>query len=225
MSAGVFISGTDTGVGKTVVTSALARGLRKASIDVGVMKPVETGVPDTGPADALALIRAADVQDDLDLVCPLQFEMPAAPLAAARNEGREVAIEQIVGAYHELQRRHPFMLVEGAGGLLVPIDEKTTMADLAERLELPVLLVARASLGTINHTMLTLEACASRGLDVVGVVLSHSSGKISKAEERNVELLRESLAEQLIGEVHPQAEPEQTAPRDAGLDAVLSLAR
>jgi dethiobiotin synthetase len=222
--AGIFITGTDTGVGKTVVTCALARGLRAAGIDVGVMKPIETGVPDTGPEDARALVRAAGVDDPLELVCPIQYTMPAAPEASAADEGRTTSVDAIAKAYATLSARHDFVLVEGAGGLLVPIDERTTMASLAERLELGVVIVARASLGTINHTLLTLEACATRALDVVGVVVSHSTGPLSRADAHNLDVLKRSLAEHLIGEIPPQARPDEVDPRDAGLDVVLDLA-
>jgi dethiobiotin synthetase len=222
--AGLFITGTDTGVGKTVVSCALARGLRSAGIDVGVMKPVETGVPEDGPADALALMRAAEVQDGVELVCPVQFELPAAPQAAALHANQSLDMQRIHKAFNELQARHSFMLVEGAGGLLVPFDEKTNMADLATSLDLPVLIVARASLGTINHTLLSLEACAARDLDLAGVVISHSTGVLTDADARNLELLRTALGEQLIGEIPPQEDPENVRPEDAGLDAVLTLA-
>jgi dethiobiotin synthetase len=117
------------------------------------------------------------------------------------------------------------MLVEGAGGILVPFDEKTTMADIVERLELPVLIVARASLGTINHTLLTLEACDTRGLDVLGVVLSHATGALSEADSQNLEVLKRALGVRLLGEVLPHSRPDAVAPVDAGLDAVLPLAR
>jgi len=226
--AGLFITGTDTGVGKTVVACALARGLRTASIDVGVMKPVETGVSGSGPEDAKALIRAAGVSDALDLVCPIQYAMPAAPEAAAAAEGLGMAMdssERIDRAFSTLSDRHAFMLVEGAGGILVPFDEKMKMSDVARQLDLPVLIVARASLGTINHTLLTLEACDSRGLDVLGVVLSHATGVLSDADTQNLEVLKRALGDRLLGEVLPQTRPEEVAPVDAGLDAVLSLAR
>ena len=226
--AGLFITGTDTGVGKTVVSCALARGLRAAGVDVGVMKPVETGVPASGPEDAQALMRTAGVGDELDLVCPIQYAMPAAPEAAAAAEGAESSvssIDRIQRAFSTLSERHAFTLVEGAGGILVPFDEKTTMADVAKRLETPVLVVARASLGTINHTLLTLEACASRGLDVIGVVLSHATGVLSEADTHNLEVLKRALGDRLLGEVLPQSQPEEVAPVDAGLDAVLPLAR
>jgi dethiobiotin synthetase len=226
--AGLFITGTDTGVGKTYVTCALARGLRAAGFDVGVMKPVETGVSAAGPEDARALIRAAGVADELDLVCPIQYAMPAAPQAAAAAEGLERAaesIDRISRAFSTLSDRHAFMLVEGAGGILVPFDEKTTMADVAQQLGTPLLVVARTSLGTINHTLLTLEACDRRGLDVLGVVLSHATGVLSEADTQNLEVLKRRLGDRLLGEVPPQARPDEVAAVDAGLDAVLSLAR
>ena len=112
---GLFITGTDTDAGKTVVSCAIARGLRSAGVDVGVMKPAETGVPVEGPYDARALIEAAGVSDSLELVCPQQFDLPAAPLASARAEGREVDLDAIDAAYQEIDRRHECVLVEGAG--------------------------------------------------------------------------------------------------------------
>lgn len=226
--AGLFITGTDTGVGKTLVSCALARGLRTAGVDVGVMKPVETGVSGSGPEDARALIRAADVADELDLVCPIQYAMPAAPQAAAAAEELRTAAtssDRIRRAFSALSDRHAFMLVEGAGGILVPFDEKTSMADVAERLGLPVLIVARTSLGTINHTLLTLEVCNARGLDVFGVVLSHATGVLSEADKQNLEVLKRALGDRLLGEVPPLTHPDEVSPSDAGLDAVLALAR
>jgi dethiobiotin synthetase len=227
--AALFVTGTDTGVGKTVVSCALARGLRDAGIDVGVMKPVETGVPATGPEDALALMRAAGTDDPLDLVCPLRFAMPAAPEAAAAAEpailGSADPAKRIEDAYARLAARHAFVLVEGAGGLLVPFDAHTTMADLALRLGLPILLVARASLGTINHTLLSLEACATRGLEVAGVVVSHATGPLSEADARNLDVLRRALGDRLVGEVPPLSHADEADPRSAGLDAALRLAR
>ena len=223
--AGVFVTGTDTDVGKTFVTRLLARGLREAGVDVGVMKPAETGVPAEGPMDARALIEAAGVDDPVDLVCPLQFDLPAAPEASARFESRTVELQPVLDAWATLSGRHDFMLVEGAGGLLVPFDSKRDMADLSARLELSLLVVARASLGTINHTLLTLEACERRDRPVVGVVISHATGVLSDADARNLELLREALGDRLIGEVLPTDDPQSIDPRSAGLDTLLALAK
>ncbi len=219
---GLFITGTDTGIGKTLVGCALARGLRRAGVDVGVMKPVETGVTEAGPLDALALRDAAGVQDDLELICPLQFTMPAAPEAAAMAEHRHANPDVIRIAFDTLARRHEALLVEGAGGLLVPFDEKMTMAELAIALELPVLIVARAALGTINHTRLSIEACAARGIEVLGVVISHCSGPLSRADAANLEVLRRELGRTWIGEVPPLAAGERVDPAAAGLGAVLA---
>jgi len=222
--AGLFVTGTDTGVGKTFVSCALARGLRASGIDVGVMKPVETGVPAAGPADARALVAAAQVADPIEIVCPMQFDLPAAPSAAAQAEGRTAHLESLSEAWQALSGRHEFMLVEGAGGLLVPCDDETTMADLAARWELPVLIVARACLGTINHTLLTLEACAARGLEVVGVVVSHATGPLSSADTANLAILKAALGERLIGEVPPDADAASVDPRVAGLEVVRARA-
>jgi dethiobiotin synthetase len=213
---GFFVTGTDTGVGKTVVACALVRALRAAGRDVGVMKPAETGVGDDGPRDAIALRDAAGASDPLDEICPVQLSLPAAPSVAADDDGVAIDLDAIREAYRTLAARHDCMVVEGAGGLLVPLVRGFTMADLAAELGLPVLLVARAALGTINHTLLSLEAIESRGLPLAGVVVSHAEGPISDADEKNLTALRESLGERLVAELAPLAEGE--AP-------VLDLAR
>ena len=223
--SGLFITGTDTDAGKTVVSCAIARGLRRAGIDVGVMKPAETGVPVEGPYDARALIEAAGVSDSLELVCPQQFDLPAAPLASARAEGREVDLAAIDSAYQELDRRHECVLVEGAGGLLVPITETLDMAGLADRLELPVLLVARASLGTINHTLLSVQACQQRGLELLGVVFSHTNGPTSAADLCNLDILREMLGNHVLGEIPALGEGEIPGTGAIDLDAIRARLR
>lgn len=218
--SGLFVTGTDTGVGKTVVSCAIARGLRASGVDVGVLKPAETGVPAEGPEDARALRAAAGVDDPLELVCPLQYALPAAPEASARAEGREVDLDAIDRAYHTLAERHEVVLVEGAGGLLVPFTPDFDMADLAARLRLPVLLVARAALGTINHTLLSVEACERRGLPLVGVVISHAGGELSEADARNLAILRERLGERLLAEVPPLEDGGRAEIPQAGLDRI-----
>lgn len=218
---GLFVTGTDTGVGKTFVACALARGLRAAGIDVGVMKPIETGVPSTGPEDARALRSAAGVGDPIEDVCPQVFALAAAPEAAARVDNRSVSLYAIRAAYDRLAARHEFMLVEGAGGLLVPLDSATDMADLARDLGLPLLVVARARLGTINHTRLTLECAAARALEVFGTVLSHSSGALSEADAENLASLRRRLADGLLAELPFQPEPAGLAPTAACLGPIV----
>jgi len=222
MSArGVFVTGTDTGVGKTVVACALASGLRDRGLDVGVMKPAETGVPDDGPLDARALRAAAGVGDPLDLVCPQTFALPAAPTVAARHEGRAVDLAAIDAAFAALRERHDWLVVEGAGGLRVPAADGLDMAGLAARLELPVLLVARAALGTINHTLLTLEAIRASGLRLAGVVINHVDGPLSEADALNLRALTDAVIHDLVG-VIPPLEGQELPPADAlRLDAIL----
>jgi len=218
---GVFVTGTDTGVGKTLVVCALLRALRARGIDAGAMKPIETGVGPDGPADAIALRVAAGERDPLADVCPQPFALAAAPAAAARAEGRPVDLAAIDAAYLRLRARREFLIVEGAGGLLVPIAVDLAMADLAQRFALPLLVVARAALGTINHTRLTLDAARARSLTVAGVMISHSSGVLSHADAANLESLRRELGAMLIAEIPPLAAGELPAADAIDLDALI----
>lgn len=211
MSPGVFVTGTDTGVGKTVVSCALARALRAAGRDVGVLKPAETGVPPEGPLDARELRDAAAVDDPLEDICPVQLALPAAPTVAAAAEGTRVDLDTIRSAWMRLRKRHEVMIVEGAGGLLVPLADECTMADFAAELELPLVVVARAALGTINHTLLTLEAIEQRGLPLAGVVISHATGPLTDADTQNLGALRSALGGRLAGEIPPLADGELPA--------------
>jgi dethiobiotin synthetase len=198
---GCFVTGTDTGVGKTVVSCELVRRLRARSVRVGVMKPIETGVGEGGPLDAQALRVAARRSDSLAIVCPQRFALPAAPSVAAAAEHRPVDLAAIDRAFADISATSDFTVVEGAGGLLVPISEGVCMADLAARLGLPILIVARAALGTINHSLLTLEAAAQRRLPVIGVVISHCEGALPPADQQNLGALRAALGDRLIGEM------------------------
>lgn len=166
---GLFVTGTDTGVGKTTVSRALVSAWAARGLRVGVCKPCETG----GGDDA-ELLLAASARTDLPLshVRPFAFPLPASPEAAARADGTTLEPEALVAAVRRVAASSDFTLVEGAGGLLVPFAPGFTMADLARALDVPLLIVARASLGTINHTLLTVEAARRRGLRIAGVVLN-----------------------------------------------------
>jgi dethiobiotin synthetase len=186
---GLFVTGTDTGVGKTVVTGALARSLRDRGLSAGVAKPVQSGNLAADPeGDAMVLRRLAGVDDAVDEICPYAFRAPLAPLVAARLEGRAIELDAILDALEVLGSRYDSLLVEGAGGWLVPIGEDWTIADLAARLDVPLLVVARAGLGTVNHTLLTVESARACGLTVAGVVLNGSapSGDASPATNRDL---------------------------------------
>jgi dethiobiotin synthetase len=178
---GIFITGTDTGVGKTYVAAGLAADLRRRGVNVGVMKPAETGCRTQKgklvPRDALRLMEAASVRDALALVNPYRFKNPLAPSVAAGLEITKIDPDRILAAFKTLSRRHEFMIVEGAGGIMVPLWRDYTYLDLAGALELPVIIVARPGLGTINHTLLTIAALKERGLRISGIVFNHAQEK------------------------------------------------
>ncbi len=173
---GIFVTGTDTGVGKTVVAAALARLLRLKGANVGVMKPVTSGCREEGGRlisdDALLLSRAAGLSCDDD-TSPYLFREPLAPSEAARLDGVRIDLDRIGECYDRLAARHDAVIVEGAGGLLVPLTENLLTTDLVRALDLPILVVARPSLGTVNHTLLTCYCAAQMGLAVAGVVVNN----------------------------------------------------
>lgn len=218
---GCFVTGTDTGAGKTVVGRALVRGLCARGISVGVLKPIETGVGPDGPLDAIALRAAAGLDTAIESVCPQQFPLPAAPTVAAEAAGRRVDLDAVDRAFSACAAEHDFVVVEGAGGLLVPVAPGVAMVDLAQRLGLPLIVAARAALGTINHTLLTLEAAAARDAEVLGVVISHTQGALSEADEANLDSLRSSLGNRLLGEIPPLEPGVEAAPEAIDVDRLL----
>lgn len=173
---GLFVTGTDTGVGKTFVSRALLTAWRGRGLAAGVMKPCETGCEgpqdERVPLDATSLLAAAGSDQSLDEVCPFRFRNPVAPAVAAEMEDGAFSFREALRIFETIRAAHPVTLVEGAGGLLVPFESSRTTADLALEMGLPVLIVARIGLGTINHTGLTVEAARSRGLEVMGVVFN-----------------------------------------------------
>ncbi len=195
---GIFVTGTDTGVGKTYVGAGIAAALRMNGIDVGVMKPAETGCRtrrgELVPADAVLLMRSAGVTDPLDLVNPFRFRAPLAPSEAAGREGKRVDMRKIVSAYRLLARRHDVMIVEGAGGILVPLTRSRSYRDLAALFCLPVLIVARPGLGTINHTLLTVEALQRKKLPLAGVVINYGREQRQGSAERTNPAVIERLS-------------------------------
>lgn len=226
MGKGLFITGTDTGVGKTFVAGALATLLRARQFDVGVMKPVETGcLRQDGrlqPQDALYLQEMAGATDPLDEICPYALEMPAAPSVAADAAGITLDLDWIAARFRELAARHQLTLVEGAGGMLVPLTETADYTDLMRKLDIPVLLVARASLGTINHTLLSIHWARHLELPILGVVVNSPTGPITPSEHANLRALATRLPTPLLGYLPYVSE----APYDISLvEKSLDLAR
>ncbi len=196
---GYFVTATDTGVGKTFVTAALAASLRARGRDVAVFKPVQSGAAADDPSGDAVLLGAD---------CVYAFSAPLAPLVAARAGGRTIELEPILARAGELAREHDLLLVEGAGGLLVPLADDLDLADLAAALGLPLVIVARAGLGTVNHTLLTIEAARTRGLDVAGVVLN---GKGDESTAENAALIEERSGVRVLAQVPRLADPADAA--------------
>jgi dethiobiotin synthetase len=202
---GFFITGTDTGVGKTLIAGAIARALSLQGRRVGVMKPFESGCRRNGdtlvPADALYLRNMAGSQDDLALICPYAFERPLAPGVAARLEQVSISLEKVQEIYKQLSAQHDIMLVEGAGGLMVPISEEQLIIDVVRLLQLPLIIVARSALGTINHTLLTVREAQRAGIRVCGIILNKVSPEPDEAEATNPEVIRKFSNVPLLGQV------------------------
>ena len=166
MTRGIFVTGTDTEIGKTAITAGLAAVLKRRGINAGVMKPISAG----GRADAELLKWAVRSNESLDTINPIYLRDPLSPNIAARREEKILDLAPVFDAFNHLSKIHDCLLVEGVGGLLVPITDDVLVADLAARFDLPLLIVARAALGTINHTLLTIEAARARGLQINSVI-------------------------------------------------------
>jgi dethiobiotin synthetase len=186
MAQGIFITGTDTGVGKTIVAATLARLLRIRGVNVGVMKPVTSGCREEGVRlvsdDALLLAQAAGIECSSD-VAPYLLCEPLAPSEAAKLDGVRIDFGHIRECYDRMAAAHDVVIVEGAGGLMVPLAGGLLVADLVKELGLPLIVVARPGLGTINHTVLTCYAAQQLGLSVAGVIINNFPEQPGLAEK------------------------------------------
>lgn len=188
---GIFITGTDTDVGKTAVAAGLAGALKLRGYDIGVMKPLQSGAAlrkgKLYSQDAELMKKAVDSQDEDELICPVLLKEALAPGIAAEIEGKSIDINIILKSYGKLERRHDFVVVEGAGGIAVPIKERFLISDLIKLFGLPAIVVARPGLGTINHTFLTIEYARKCGIHVIGVIINNYHGGM--AEETNPRII------------------------------------
>jgi dethiobiotin synthetase len=169
---GIFVMGTDTGVGKTVVTAAIALAARGRGRDPAVLKPAQTGDDGTITGDAEFVASLVGLDEPPEAICTYRLRAPLAPSVAAALEGRRLDPLAVARSYNDLAGRHDLVLVEAAGGALVPFSDGVDMTGLAAALGLPVVVAIRPGLGTLNHTLLTLEALHRRGLTVLGAVIS-----------------------------------------------------
>jgi dethiobiotin synthetase len=200
---GIFITGTDTGVGKTVVTAALARLLYLRGIRVGVMKPVTSGCREVGgrlvSEDAELLAWAAGSHHASTDVAPYLLREPLAPSVAAAHDGVAIDFDVIAASFARLAAHHDVVLVEGAGGLMVPLAGELLVADLVVRLDLPLLVVARPALGTVNHTILTCRMARHHGIDLRGAVINGYPQTPDPAEESAPRLIETLCGAPLLG--------------------------
>jgi dethiobiotin synthetase len=214
---GFFIAGTDTGVGKTLVSVAVTRALVARGLRVAVMKPVAAGTIDTpvGPRndDALALLAASNVASAYEDVNPCLLATPASPHLAARHAGVSIRPEPILAVQRKLSAVSDYLVVEGAGGWLAPISAVETMGDLARKMALPVVLVVGLRLGCLNHALLTREAIRSQGLPFAGWIANKMSTEMPLAAE-NIETLASRFGMSPLGIV-PSGFPDAGSPMPA----------
>ncbi|MBM4126516.1 MAG: dethiobiotin synthase [Nitrospira sp.] len=235
MNRGIFITGTDTGVGKTLVAATLAVALKKAGCTVGVMKPVETGISSSNArhSDAARLTSVIESEEPLGVVRPYRFTLPVAPVAAAQAERKIIDPDTIRTVYRQLATRYDWTVVEGVGGALVPITPNTDVADLIVQLRLAAVVVGRSGLGGINHARLTIEALRRRNIAVAALVLNQTQptrSKLALIQERTtIEWLQKHAGVPVLGPLPYQSglsrRFRQTAVRLSRSAAVTTLAK
>ncbi len=209
-----FVTGTDTGVGKTLVSAALLHALARRHSRVIGMKPVAAGVVrhagGWASEDALALRAASTLAVPPELDNPILLPDPLSPHIAAERAGVRIDIEHLVRCYRELARRADAVVVEGAGGFHVPLSDSSTGADLAQALTLPVVLVVGLRLGCLNHALLTAQAIRARGLLLAGWVANRVDPGM-QAQEENIAWLQRQLATPLLADIAYQDAPDPRA--------------
>jgi len=225
---GLFVTGTDTGVGKTWIAAGLTAALRQRGLKAGYFKPVQSGCPEEEvvliPTDARIAKELANLPEPLDLLTPITLRLPLAPGVAAVQEGIKVDLERVATSFRELGKRYGFLVVEGAGGLYVPlVDNNFLVLDLVRWLKLPLLVVARAGLGTINHTALTVLAARQAGLPVAGVVLNRCSATPGLAEQTNPAVIEAITGVPILGKVPEITDLESPEGKKVFLSAVHEI--
>ena len=193
-----FDSNVDTAVGKTFIAGSIAAALKAKKVNVGVFKPFESGVS-SGHEDYKYLKKMSGSEDPDDWICPYRFTEALAPAVAAERAGVEIDWCRMTDCFESIATRHNFMIVEGSGGLLVPLAPGKTNIDLIHECEFPVLLVARLGLGTLNHTLLSLECLQSHKIPCAGIILNQLTPTTGIAEETNPDVLKKMSPISVLG--------------------------
>jgi dethiobiotin synthetase len=227
MIRGAFVTGTDTGVGKTLAACALVHALAARGVRVAPMKPVAAGAVERGGQwaneDTLRLLEAAGMNASrAPSVTPMLLREPMAPHIAAAREGRTIALAPLLAAFRALAERGDFIVVEGVGGFRVPLGDGIDTVDLARGMGLPVVLVVGMRLGCLNHALLTAQAIAASGLPFAGWIANAVDPAMAAAGE-NLDALRRRLAAPLLGRLPHQAHPDARM-LASGLDVAALLA-
>jgi dethiobiotin synthetase len=197
MGQGIFITGTDTGVGKTYVAVGLIQAVKEKGLSVCPLKPVETGCRVKNgnliPQDTLRLVKASGVKEPIGLVNPFRMRSPLAPSVASEVEGVAIDRKRIIWSYTRMREKYDLTVVEGAGGIMVPVRGKYLFLDLIRDLNIPLVIVARPGLGTINHTLLTIASAMNEKLNVLGVVINYAVKKRKGLPEKTNPVVIEKL--------------------------------
>ena len=214
MVKGFFITGTDTGVGKTIITAALVKLAQHLGFRATGMKPVETGCQKAVdsrqqtadrnicliPSDGKFLKEMSGTDESLELITPVRFENSLAPMPASEREGVEADVDKIIGAFRALTQKYDVLIVEGVGGIMVPIRKDYSVMDMAKTFGLPVIVVARPGLGTINHTLLTVHYSLREGITVAGIIINYSHPpEGTLAEQTNPSVLERICPVPILG--------------------------
>jgi len=204
MTKGFFVTGTDTGVGKTIITAALIIAVSRLGFKTGGMKPVETGCLQQGnvliSSDGLFIKTIANMEENIDHVSPSRFLNPLAPMAASEIEGVPVDLQKIKTACDDLSGKYEVVIFEGIGGLLVPITGDYFVSNLAKELGLPIIVVSKPGLGMINHMMLTINFALKEGLTVAGIIINYTHPpEGTLAERTNPDIIKKICPVPLIG--------------------------
>jgi dethiobiotin synthetase len=222
---GVFVTGTDTGVGKTWIAAGLTAALRRRGVNAVYFKPIQSGCPKIRgrivPTDAGFARELAGLKEPLEVLTPIALRLPLAPGVAAARERVEVDLNRVATIFRELAAKYDYLVVEGAGGLYVPLlNTKFLVLDLIRWLRLPLVVVARAGLGTINHTALTVLAARGNGAAVAGVVINRYPATPGLAEQTNPQVIQDLTGAPILGLVPEAPDLESPAGRDGFLAAM-----
>ncbi len=199
---GIFVTGTDTGVGKSIVTGLLARYLREKGYKVVTQKWVQTGSSFSADINLHLKIMGVSrglIKEYLDCVCPYIFKLPASPHLAAKAENKKINIARIKRSFKSLSSKFDFVIVEGIGGALVPVNEKRLVIDIARELGLPVLVVAQNKIGAINHILMTIEVLKQRKMKILGIVFNNCPGQNKLILQDNPEIIRKITKQKILG--------------------------